>query len=97
MTEKSEVTSRREFLGLATLGLAIMPNLLMASDAEAQAGTTTPPTSAATPPAPQTGTERRQARRTARAQRRAERRAARQTGRTERAQARQGKPPTTPQ
>ena len=86
MTEKSEMTSRRQafsILGLAALGLSIMPNLLMVSEAEAQ-------TSAATPPAPQTGTERRQARRTERTQRRAEGRNARQTGRTERAQAPQG-------
>ena len=93
MTEKSKMTSRREafsILGLATLGLAVMPNLLMVSEAEAQASTTTPP-------APQTGTERRQERRTERAQRRQERRTARQTGRTERQQARQGKTTTTPQ
>ena len=86
MTEKSEMNSRRQafsILGLAALGLSIMPNLLMVSEAEAQ-------TSAATPPAPQTGTERRQARRTERTQRRAEGRNARQTGRTERAQAPQG-------
>ena len=86
MTEKSEMTSRRQafsILGLAALGLSIMPNLLMVSEAEAQ-------TSAATPPAPQTGTERRQARCTERTQRRAEGRNARQTGRTERAQAPQG-------
>ena len=86
MTEKSEMTSRRQafsILGLAALGLSIMPNLLMVSEAEAQ-------TSAATPPAPQTDTERRQARRTERTQRRAEGRNARQTGRTERAQAPQG-------
>jgi hypothetical protein len=98
--EKSEMISRRRafsILGLATLGLAVIPNLLTVSEADAQASTTTPPTSAATPLAPQTGTERRQARRTERARRRAERRAARQTGRTERAQARQGKTPTTPQ
>jgi hypothetical protein len=74
-------------LGLAALGLAVMPNLLMVSEAEAQASTTTP----------QTGTERRQQRRTERTQRREERRNARQTGRTERAQARQGKTPATPQ
>jgi hypothetical protein len=51
VTEKSEMTSRREafsILGLATLGLAVMPNLLMVSEAEAQTSTTTPP-------APQTG------------------------------------------
>jgi len=92
VTEKSKMTSRREafsILGLATLGLAVMPNLLMVSEAEAQASTTTPP-------APQTGTERRQERRTERVQRREERRKARQTGRAERAQAREGKTPTTP-
>ena len=96
MTEKSEMTSRREafsILGLATLGLAVMPNLLMVSEAEAQASTTTPQTPTTTRQSPQTGTQRRQERRTARAQRRA----ARQTGRTERAQARQGKTPTPPQ
>ena len=79
MPEKSKMTSRREafsILGLATLGLAVMPNLLMVSEAEAQTSTTTPPV-------PQTGTERRQERRTERTQRRAERRTARQTGRTD--------------
>ena len=93
MAEKSEMISRRRafsILGLATLGLAVIPNLLTVSEADAQASTTTPPTSAATPPAPQTGTERRQARCTERTQRRAEGRNARQTGRTERAQAPQG-------
>ena len=63
-------------LGLATLGLAVMPNMLMVSEAEAQTSTTTPPV-------PQTGTERRQQRRTERTQRRAERRTARQTERTD--------------
>ena len=46
MTEKSKMTSRREafsILGLATLGLAVMPNLLMVSEAEAQTPTTAPP------------------------------------------------------
>ena len=95
MTEKSKMTSRREafsILGLATLGLAVMPNLLMVSEAEAQTSTST-----TTPPVPQTGTERRQERRTERTQRRKERRTARQTGRTERQQARHGKTTTTPQ
>ena len=90
MTEKREMTSRREafsILGLAALGLAVMPNLLRVSEAEAQTSTTTPP--------PQTGTQRRQERRTERTERRVERRTARQTGRTERRQARQGKTPTT--
>jgi hypothetical protein len=91
VTEKSEMISRRRafsILGLATLGLAAMPNLLMVSEAEAQTSTTTPPP-------PQTGTQRRQERRTERTRRRKERRTARQTGRTERRQARQGKTPTT--
>jgi hypothetical protein len=42
VTEKSKMTSRREafsILGLATLGLAVMPNLLMVSEAEAQTST----------------------------------------------------------
>ena len=46
MIEKSEMISRRRafsILGLATLGLAAMPNLLMVSEAEAQTSTTTPP------------------------------------------------------
>ena len=93
MTEKSEMISRRRIfsiLGLATLGLAAMPTLLMVSEAEAQTSTTTPPP-------PQTGTQRRQERRTERTRRRKERRTARQTGRTERAQARQGKTPMPPQ
>jgi hypothetical protein len=83
------ISRRRAFsiLGLATLGLAVMPNLLMLSEAEAQTSTTTPQV-------PQSGTQRRQERRTARTQRRVERRTARQTGRTERQQARQGKTTT---
>ena len=93
MTGKSEMISRRRafsILGLATLGLAVIPNLLMVSEAEAQTTTTTPHP-------PQTGTERRQERRTERTRRRKERRTARQTGRKERQQARQGKTTTTPQ
>jgi hypothetical protein len=89
VTEKSEMTSRRQafsILGLAALGLSVMPNLLMVSGAEAQtslAGCVAGlgQACAATPPAPQTGTERRQARR---------------TGRTERAQVMRGET-TTPQ
>jgi hypothetical protein len=107
VTEKSEMISRREalsILGLATLGLAVMPNLLMVSEAEAQTSTTTPQTGTERRQERRTGrTERRQERRTARAERRAERRTARQerrterqTARTERRQTRQGKTSTSP-
>jgi hypothetical protein len=82
MSEKitSEVISRRRalsLLGLTALSLAVPPTVLTVSDAEAQ--------QAAQPTdAPQTGTERRQERRTRRTERRQERR----TRRTERRQAR---------
>jgi hypothetical protein len=97
VTEKSEMTSRRQafsILGLAALGLSVtmvcvMP--AMAGDPSdgvvggwpkpcADGRWITPsasnpaPTCAATQPALQTGTERRQARRTERTQRRAEQR-----------------------
>jgi hypothetical protein len=71
---KSEVISRRSalsLLGLAALGLALPTTVLTVSDAEAQPAT--PPTGDA-----QTGTERRQERRTRRRERRQERRAGRQ-------------------
>jgi hypothetical protein len=77
----SEVISRRtalSILGLATLVLALPGAVLTASDAEAQA-----PQPAA-PEAPETGTERRQERRTGRVRRRSRRRAARSRGREER-------------
>jgi hypothetical protein len=102
MIEKNEteiLSRRRAFsiLGLAALSLAVLPTLLMTSDAEAQTGTTTTTTQT-----PQSGTQRRQERRTARTERRQERRAARterraerQAGRTERRQTRQGKTTTT--
>jgi hypothetical protein len=77
MSEK--MISRRgafSLLGLAAaLGFALPAQVLTPSDAEAQAQTTTP-----APSGPQTGTERRQERRTGRTKRRTERR----TGRTER-------------
>jgi hypothetical protein len=90
VTEKSETKtpSRRKalsFLGLAALSLAAAPTLLMTSeDAEAQGTTPTTQT-------PQTGTERRQERRTARTQRRTERR----TARTDRRQQRRGTTPSS--
>jgi hypothetical protein len=98
VTAKSETLSRRRavsILGLATLGLAVMPNLLMVSNAEAAeapSSTTTP-----TPQAPLTGTQRRQQRRLERTERRQERRTGRverreerRTGRAERASERRG-------
>ena len=68
MTETSEMEmiSRRglfRVLGLATLGLAATPTLLTVSDAEAQGFIAIP---AQTPQTPETGTERRQERRTTR-------------------------------
>jgi len=74
---KSGVISRRKalsLLGLATLGLTVPATVLTVSDAEAQAQQ----------PAPVTGTERRQERRTGRVKRRTARRAARRKGRAER-------------
>jgi hypothetical protein len=98
---ETEIMSRRRafsILGLAALSLAVSPTFLVTSDAEAaeaQSSTTTTQT-------PQTGTQRRQERRTGRTERRterrtgrAERRTERRTGRTERRQARQGKTPAT--
>ena len=83
--------SRREafsLLGLAVaLGFAVPSTVLTASDAEAQAQTSAP-----APSGPQTGTERRQERRTHRAERRHERRA----GRHERRETRRGGGETTP-
>jgi hypothetical protein len=74
---ETEMISRRKafsFLGLAALGLAAAPTLLMTSEgAEAQ-----------TTQFPQTGTERRQERRGARQERRQERRTYRTERRTER-------------
>jgi hypothetical protein len=77
---KSEVVSRRRalsLLGLATLVLAVPGTVLTVSDAEAQA-------QQPAPKAPETGTERRQERRTGRVRRRRGRRAARRKGRGER-------------
>jgi hypothetical protein len=102
MSEKNGIISRREafsLLGLAVaLGFAVPSTVLIASDAEAQAQTGAP-----APSAPQTGTERRQERRTHRAERRqerrthrAERRHARRTGRHERREKRRGGGETTP-
>ena len=91
MSGKNEMISRREafsLLGLAVaIGFAVPSTVLTASDAEAQAQTTAP-----APSGPQTGTERRQARRTHRAERRHERRA----GRHERREKRRGGGETTP-
>ena len=81
---KPEVISRRKALSLlglaAAFGLAVPPTVLTVSDAEAQY---TAPT-AAPAAAPQTGTERRHKRRTARHERRHERRAGRHERREER-------------
>ena len=81
MTEsETEMISRRSafsILGLATLGLAVPAAVLTVSDAQAQSST-------AAPPAPETGTERRQQRRTDRQQGRQERRTERQENRQER-------------
>jgi hypothetical protein len=98
----TDTLSRRKafsILGLATLGLAVTPTLLMVSDAEAQNSTQapqtntttteTPKSSSKTTEAPQTVTEKPQERRTARERRqerrtaRAEKRQARRTARTE--------------
>ena len=98
---KSEVISRRKALSLLGLAALAMPcTVLMPSDAEAQqtvaqaATPLTPPPSGqpGVQPVPQTGTERRQTRRTGRTERRQERR----TGRTERRQERRGTGTTTP-
>ena len=100
MTEcEEEMISRRSafsILGLATLGLAVPATVLTVSNAEAQSGTTATP-------APETGTERRQQRRTERQQGRQERRTERQenrqerrTQRTEGRAERSGTAPTTP-
>ena len=81
---KSEVISRRNalsLLGLATLGLTVPATLLTVSDAEAQA-------QQPAPAAPETGTERREERRTGRTRRRTGRRAARRKGRGERGELR---------
>jgi hypothetical protein len=102
MSGKNEMISRREafsLLGLAVaLGFAVPSTVLTASDAEAQAQTAAP-----APSGPQTGTERRQERRTHRAERRqarrthrAERRHERRAGRHERREKRRGGGETTP-
>jgi hypothetical protein len=91
-----DVISRRKalsFLGLAALATAV-PAILPISEAEAQQPS--PPTTpqpgsppAGSPPADaQTGTERRQERRTGRVKRRVQRRSARKKGRSERRQLR---------
>ena len=81
---KPEVISRRRALSLlglaAAFGLAVPPTVLTGSDAEAQYTTTAP----APATAPQTGTERRHKRRTARHERRQERRTGRHERREER-------------
>ncbi len=85
MSEKNEMISRRgafSLLGVAAaLGFALPAEVLMVSDAEAQAQTTTPPPSGGT-----SGMRRRKARRTGRHERRGERR----TGRHERREKRRG-------
>jgi len=72
MSEEVKTLTRRgvlSFLGIAALSLAV-PSVLSVSDAEAQQPTPSDTTTAA----PQTGTERRQERRTERTERRQERR-----------------------
>jgi hypothetical protein len=97
-TSEVEMISRRgviRIVGLATLGLVATPTLLTVSDAEAQGFIAIP---AQTPQTPETGTERRQERRTERTGQRQERRGKRQKGRTERRKKRRGttaKPKTT--
>ena len=78
---KYEMVSRRmalSLLGLGALSLAVPGTLLVMSDAEAQQAVPTSPPPASS--APQTGTERRQERRTSRVKRRT----ARRKGRKER-------------
>jgi hypothetical protein len=81
MSEKT--ISRREAFSLfglaAVLGFAVPSEVLTASEAEAQPQTTAP-----APSTPQTGTERRQERRTGRTERRRKRREVRRAGRQER-------------
>jgi hypothetical protein len=93
-TNEMEMISRRgvfRILGLATLGLAVMPTVLTVSDAEAQGTAPATPSGQApqSPQTPQTGTERRQERRTERTERRQERRTERTKRREERRTARE--------
>ena len=95
MTEKSEtemISRRKAFsiLGLAALSLAMAPTVLTVSDAEAQQPGTASGQNlqTGTGATPQTGTERRQERRTARTERRQERRNARTERRHQRREAR---------
>ncbi len=86
-TLTSEVIPRRKALsrlGLATFILALPATVLTVSDAEAQA-------KQPAPEAPETGTERRQERRTGRVRRRTGRRVARRKGRGERRELRRGR------
>jgi hypothetical protein len=96
---ETEVISRRRalsFLGLAVLAAAVPAAILPISEAEAQQPSPpTAPPAGAPPAGAQTGTERRQQRRTARTERRQERRMSRtkrrqsrRTGRKERRQQR---------
>jgi hypothetical protein len=96
---ETEVISRRRalsFLGLAVLAAAVPAAILPISEAEAQQPSPpTAPPAGAPPAGAQTGTERRQQRRTARTERRQERRMSRtkrrqsrRTGRKERRQRR---------
>ena len=89
----SEEFSRRKVLSLfglaAALSIAVPATVLTPSQAEAQQTAPPPAGGTAAPGAPQTGTERRQGRRTRRVERRARRRQARQSGREERRRARQ--------
>lgn len=94
-----DALSRRKVFSILGLTLAtsvILPSTILAvsDDAVAQQAQQTPPTQpSAQQPAsapPETGTERRQERRTGRVKRRKKRRTARQKGRTERREIRRG-------
>ena len=110
MSEIDVISRRRalSFLGLAALAMAVPAAILAISDAEAQQPNppTPPPAgsppSGSPPPGAQTGTERRQERRTTRTQRRqarrmsrTKRRQSRRTARKERRQQRRSPGATT--
>jgi hypothetical protein len=95
---KFDALSRRKvfsLLGLAVTTSVLLPStLLTVEDAVAQQAQPpqpmTPPPPFGQPATPQTGTERRQERRTGRVKRRKSRRTTRQKGRTERRAVRRG-------
>jgi hypothetical protein len=92
-TKFDPISRRRVFsiLGLTLASTVILPSTLLSvsNDAEAQP--------AGRPDEPETGTERRQERRTGRVKRRKSRRTARQRGRKERREIRRGTPETKEQ